>query len=378
LAAAENGILGSTVGMQPGTASAYLAGTAPAAAAAAPAAATTAATGTAPAAAAPAAAAGASALPRLADGSLDWAKIATNPALLAAATGAVAAVAGNDDMSVGTTSQQTQNVSSATTGNATGNTNQNSATGLAPWLAPYAQDAVARAQTLANSSTTNAPMDAARTGLTSIATGGTPITNSAQQQQMDLIGGKYLNSNPYIDQVAANVGQRMGDAYATGTRAGTFSNFNNDGNSVFSKSAFGQTLGMNDRAFGDALGSTMNNLYFGNYQNERAAQDAASRGSLQFGQFDVNNLQNLYTMGSQDWMRPLLQQQTYNSSINPAYGQTNNTNSATTQNTWTGNNTATNTTGTQQQNIAAPNDWMAAAGGGLLATGLYRSIFGGK
>jgi hypothetical protein len=109
------------------------------------------------------------------------------------------------------------------------------------------------------------------------------------QQQQNVIGGGMLGSNPYIDQVAQNIGNRMGEAYATGTRAGTFDRFSGDGNSPLGKSAFRQTLGNQDRAFGDALGSTMSNLYMGNYTQERAAQDAAARGSTGLANFGVQN-----------------------------------------------------------------------------------------
>lgn len=272
-------------------------------------------------------------------GGLNWqsllgqgaSSLLSNPTAIGAGLGALAGVAGNGDLS---------------------NT-QSSSQGLAPWMQPYAQDYMQRASWLTQQPTTNASMQTAGGLLGQYATQGDPLVNAARGQQQNVIGGGMLNSNPYIDQVAGNIGQRMGDAYATGTRAGTFSAFNNDGNSVLGKSAFGQTLGNQDRAFGDALGSTMSNLYMGNYNQERAAQDNASRASLGFGQFATNNAQNLYNVGAQDWQRPYAQLGAYGQAINPSFGSQSST----------------------TQNIQAPNSWMAALGGGALGAGLARSIF---
>ena len=255
----------------------------------------------------------------------------SNPALLAAGAGALAGVAGNSDMT---------------------NTSTTS-TSLAPWLQGAAQDFVGRAGQLASGPTSNATMDQGRGLLSQMATQGDPLVNAARGQQANVIGGGMLNSNPYLDQVAGDVGRRMGDAYAVGTRAGTTSAFNNDGNSVGAKSAYGQTQFMNDRAFSDSLGSTMSNLYMGNYNQERAAQDNASRASLGFGQFATNNAQNLYGVGAQDWQRPYFQNQQFGAAINPAFGSQ----------------------ATQQQTINAPNNVMAGMGGAALGAGLYRSIF---
>lgn len=258
----------------------------------------------------------------------------SNGGALAAGAGALAGIAGNGDL-----------------------TNTNTTTqGLAPWMQPYAQDYMQRASWLTQQPTTNESLQTAGGLLGQYATQGDPLVNAARGQQQNVIGGGMLNSNPYIDQVAGNIGQRMGDAYAVGTRAGTASAFNNDGNSVGGKSAFGQTQFMNDRAFGDSLGSTLSNLYMGNYNQERAAQDNASRASLGFGQFATNNAQNLYNAGAQDWQRPYAQLGAYGQAINPSFGSQ----------------------GTQSQTIQAPNNWMAGLGGAALGAGMYRSIFGGR
>jgi len=266
-------------------------------------------------------------------------------ALGAAGLGALAGVAGNGDLT---------NTSSSTS-------NSTNSQSLAPWLQPYAQDYLSRAQGLANGSMSNASLDTAGGLLGQYATQGDALVNQARAQQANVIGGGLLGGNPYLDQVADNIGRRMGDAYATGTRAGVFSGYNNDGNSVQAKSGFGQMLGMQDRNYADALGSTMSNLYMGNYNTERAAQDAASRGSLNFGTFGVNNATNLANFGADQWQRPFAANQQYGAAINPAFGS----------------NSTSNQTGTQTQNVTAPNNWMAGIGGAAAGAGIYRSIFGG-
>lgn len=253
----------------------------------------------------------------------------SNPALLAAGAGALAGVAGNSDMT---------------------NTSTTS-TSLAPWLQGAAQDFVGRAGQLASGPASNATMDQGRGLLSNIATQGDPLVNAARGQQANVIGGGMLNSNPYLDQVAGNVGRRMGDAYAVGTRAGQMGAASQSGN--WDSAGAQEALGLQDRSFADSVGSTMSNLYMGNYNQERAAQDNASRSSLGFGNFAAGNAQNLYGVGQQDWQRPYFQNQQFGAAINPAFGSQ----------------------ATQQQTINAPNNWMAGMGGAALGAGLYRSIF---
>ena len=111
---------------------------------------------------------------------------------------------------------------------------------------------------------------------------------------------------------------------------------------------------MKDRAFADSLGSTLNNLYFGNYSQERAAQDAAARGSTGLANFGVQNAGLLGQSGADAWQRPYTQLSNYQNSLSPAFGQ------------------QTSST----QNIQAPNNWMAGLGGAAMGAGMYRSIFG--
>jgi hypothetical protein len=283
--------------------------------------------------------------------------------------GAGAAIAGNDDITSTETQTGTSSGSANTTGGQTGTTATQQTQGLAPWLQGFAQDYVGRAQQLANAPTSNQYLD--RAGGLLMGSADDPLVQAARAQQQSVIGGGLLNSNPYIDQVAAGIGQRMGDAYATGTRANTASRFNNDGNSVAAKTAYGQTNFMNDRAFGDSLGQAMSGLYMNNYNTERAAQDAASRNSLAFGSYGQQAANNLSAFGQQDWMRPILANQQFGQAINPAFGSQTSGTGNTAQNSWQNLLTNNQTNNQTNQTVTAPNNWMAGLGGAAMGAGIW-------
>lgn len=260
----------------------------------------------------------------------------SNPSLLAAGLGAAAGIAGNSDM---TTSS---------------NTTQTSRQSLDPWLQSAAQDFVGRAQGLAGS-TTNANLQTAGGLLSNLATQGDPLVNAARGQQQNLIGGGMLGANPFINNVASDTARIMGENYAVGTRAGQMGAASQSGN--WDSAGARQALGMRDEAFARGLGTTIGGLLNNNYQFERGAQDNASRASLGFGQFGANNAMNLGNFGQAEWQRPFAANQAFGSAINPAFGST------------------TNASGTQSQNINAPNNVMAGLGGAAMGAGIFRSLF---
>lgn len=329
-------------------------------------------------AAAGAAGAGASMIPRFADGSIDWSSLLTSPAFLATAGGALAGIAGNSDIRSSNTTTGNAATTGTTTGTTTGNTNQSSSQSLAPWLQGYAQDYVSRAQQQAGMPSSNTTMNTARGLLETGATQGDPLVNAARGQQANVIGGGLLGANPYIAQVASNVGRQMGDAYALGTRGAITSAFNQSGSDPRFNSAYGQMVGKADENFARGLGDTMSSLFFNNYQTERNAQDAASRGSLGFGQFGQSTAANLYGIGAQDWMRPFQQTQFFGQAINPAFGSQSNTAGNTQQQNMqnVNQNVASNQVATQ--NINAPNNVLAGLGGAAAGAGIWRQLFGGR
>lgn len=285
--------------------------------------------------------------------------LASNPALVGAALGGLAGAAGG------------------------GPETTTSAQDLPEWLRPYAQSMLGRADALSQRpyeaypgqrvANLSGDQQLAMTQIRDLATVGNPLVNQAQGQQANVIGGGMLNANPYIDQVAKSVGDRMGEAYATGTRANLASGANMaGGGGVRYNSAAQQMMGNADRSFGDALGSTMSNLYMGNYQNERAAQDAASRGSLQFGTFGRGNTEGLLNSGGvqqnttqnilganyDEWQQrqgwPVQNLGILQGAINPQYGRT------------------------STQTDPGVSTWQGLLGGAMGGAGIARSLFGGQ
>lgn len=279
-----------------------------------------------------------------------------NPALVGAGIGALAGAAGSGPE---TTSSQND---------------------LPEWLRPYAQSYLARADALSQQPFQSYPgervanlsgdQQTAMTQIRDLATVGDPLVNQARGQQGSVIGGGMLGSNPYIDAVAGDVGRQMGDAYAIGTRAKQAGNAALSGN--LGSAGTAQALGRSDEAFGRALGSTMNNLYFGNYSNERAAQDAASRSSLGFGTFGRGNTEGLLNSGTMqrgvtqdllganydEWQQrqawPQQQLGILGGAINPGFGS--------------------------QQTRTDPGvpTWQGILGGAATGAGIGRSLFGGQ
>lgn len=130
---------------------------------------------------------------------------------------------------------------------------------------PYYQDILAQAQNL---NRTQSPQysnlyagQSAETqqGVKELAAYDPAASQASQQYLQDVLGGNYLNSNPYLDQTfnrAADQTQaRLGSAYAGAGRSGSGAYYN---------------------ASGDAYGNLANQVYGGNYQMERNRQQQAA------------------------------------------------------------------------------------------------------
>jgi len=88
------------------------------------------------------------------------------------------------------------------------------------------------------------------------ATNGSPVNSAATGYTADVLGGKYLNSNPYIDQTFNKA--------AEATRSQLDSQF----------AGAGRNIGASQAARADQLNNLATNIYGGNYSNERALQNA--------------------------------------------------------------------------------------------------------
>jgi len=130
---------------------------------------------------------------------------------------------------------------------------------------PYYQDILAQAQNLNRTqSPTYSNLYAGQSaqtqqGVQELGAYDPAASQASQQYLQDVLGGNYLNNNPYLDQTfnrAADQTQaRLGSAYAGAGRSGSGAYYN---------------------ASGDAYGNLANQIYGGNYQMERNRQQQAA------------------------------------------------------------------------------------------------------
>jgi hypothetical protein len=129
-----------------------------------------------------------------------------------------------------------------------------------------------------------------------------PLWGQAQSQLSDVIGGKYLSpdSNPWLRGMYDSAASRVSDQFARGTAANTDAQFARQG--AFGGSAWSEQQGANARSLGDSLSGLASNLYGNAYQQERGAQDAATRFAPQFAgaqqQYGLNAADALYGSGA--------------------------------------------------------------------------------
>jgi hypothetical protein len=141
------------------------------------------------------------------------------------------------------------------------------------------------------SSQTEAALQAAQTR----AMAGSPLTQAAQQQQLGTIGGGYLSAgNPYLTQALAGPTQQATQAYNDAIKAAQ------GGASMAGRYGSGVSADIQNRA-AQTLSNTLANKYgelaFGNYQTERARQEAASGLAPQMAAADYADIQQLANVG---------------------------------------------------------------------------------
>lgn len=122
---------------------------------------------------------------------------------------------------------------------------------------------------------------------------GSPVTSASQQQISDTLNGKYLDPS-----TAPGFQQALADAktaYSTGTAAQTDAAFNRSGS--YGGSAYDETKGQQNKAYGDSLNTLAGNFY----QQGRNNQLQAAALAPQIANQDYTNLAALSTAGgSQD------------------------------------------------------------------------------
>jgi hypothetical protein len=112
------------------------------------------------------------------------------------------------------------------------------------------------------------------------ATAGSPVNQAATGYTADVLGGKYLNSNPYIDATF--------DKAAQGTRSQLDSQF----------AGSGRNIGASYAARADQLNNLATNIYGQNYANERTMQNATLGQANSIANQDYVDAQQLGQVGA--------------------------------------------------------------------------------
>ena len=138
------------------------------------------------------------------------------------------------------------------------------------------------------------------------ALGGNPLLTQAQQQQSDVIGGQYLQNNPYFNQALAGAAQGATQNYNDAIAAAQ--------SSLSRAGRYGSNVGadIQNRA-ASTLANTLANKYgelaYQNYGAERGMQNQAAQYAPTLAQADYGDIQQLANVGktAEDYQKTALQ-----------------------------------------------------------------------
>jgi len=135
---------------------------------------------------------------------------------------------------------------------------------------------------------------------------GNPLLPAAQQQQQDVIGGQYLQNNPYFNQAIAGAGQAATQTYNDAIMAAQ------SGASRAGRYGSGVSADIQNRA-ASTLSNTLANKYgdlaYQNYAGERGMQNQAAQFAPQLANADYADIQQLMNVGKtqEDYAKTALQ-----------------------------------------------------------------------
>ena len=198
-----------------------------------------------------------------------------------------------------------------------GQQQQQSTTGIDPILKPYVSYGLGEAKKLYEGASPNyypgqtyvspsAQTTQALTAAGNRAVGGNPLLPAAQQQQQDVIGGSYLQNNPYFNQAMQGA--------ASGAQQSYYDAINqaNSGASSAGRYGSGAQENLFNRA-GTTLASSLANKYgdlaYQNYGAERGRQEIASAGAPALANADYTDINQLLKTGQaqEDYANTALQ-----------------------------------------------------------------------
>jgi len=198
-----------------------------------------------------------------------------------------------------------------------GGQSQTSQTGIDPILKPYVSYGLGEAKKLYQGASPqyyagqtyvdpSANTTTALTAAGNRALQGNPLLPAAQQQQQDVISGQYLNSNPYFNQALAGASQGATQTYMDAIKQAQ------GGASMAGRYGSGVSADIQNRA-ANTLANTLANKYgelaYGNYNTERARQEAAAMGAPALANADYTDINQLLKTGQaqEDYANTALQ-----------------------------------------------------------------------
>lgn len=198
-----------------------------------------------------------------------------------------------------------------------GSQQQQSTTGIDPILKPYVSYGLEEAKNLYQGASPqyyagqtyvdpSANTLSALTAAGNRAMAGNPLLPAAQQQQQAVIGGQYLNSNPYFNQALAGASQGATQTYMDAIKQAQ------GGASMAGRYGSGVSADLQNRA-ANTLSNTLANKYgdlaYQNYNAERARQEAAVAGAPALADADYTDINQLLKTGQaqEDYANTALQ-----------------------------------------------------------------------
>ena len=202
-------------------------------------------------------------------------------------------------------------------GGSSGGGTSTTSTQLDPTVKPFVQYGLEQAKGLYQSNTPqyyggqtyvgpSAQTQAALQAQQTRALAGNPLLTQAQQQQSDVIGGQYLQNNPYFNQALAGAAQGATQNYNDAIAAAQ--------SSLSKAGRYGSNVGadIQNRA-ASTLANTLANKYgelaYQNYGAERGMQNQAAQYAPTLAQADYGDIQQLANVGktAEDYQKTALQ-----------------------------------------------------------------------
>jgi hypothetical protein len=202
-------------------------------------------------------------------------------------------------------------------GGGSGGGSSQTKTELDPTVKPFVQYGLEQAKGLYNSNTPqyyggqtyispSAQTQAAMQAQQNRALAGNPLLTQAQQQQSDVVGGAYLQNNPYFNQAMQGAAQGATQNYMDAIKQAQ------GGASMAGRYGSNVSADIQNRA-ASTLSNTLANKYgelaYGNYANERAMQNAAAQYAPTMAAADYTDISKLAEVGktAEDYSKTALQ-----------------------------------------------------------------------